>query len=588
MWRQANIGAVVPDGYVVVDVDVADLTTVTEAGGLPPTATARTGRGWHFVYRTPVPVRPKVAVRAHVDLRGPGSYIVVAPSLHVSGARYERVIPIEDGIADAPAWVMEATRPSRTSGDRPDDPDAIPEGERNARLTSLAGSMRRRGMTGAEIEAALVAVNRRCQPPLPDEAVRRIASSVGRYSPGDGRATSSRPATEGTDHDDPAAGEGLVGGPESESGDQGSTEPAEGRRSQATQLVELAEGVELFHAPDGAAYSRIEQGDHREVWPLRSSAIRSWLAGAFYRRYGKAAGGQAIRDAVEVLAARALFDGPECAVHVRVARTADTIYLDLADPEWRAVKITSSGWEIVADSPVRFRRPDGVLRLPDPVPGGSLAELRPFVNVADGAQWQLAGGWLVAAVRGAGPYPVLDLQGEHGSAKSSTARALRRVIDPNASPDRAASRHEHDLAIAAQNSLVVSLDNISKVPDWLSDALARLGLDLPAGRGPHPDDSGGWLDLLRDLPPTSSAADDAMNDLAWTDRREPQDGRTAGRQVEPRKAPRVYPDRLVRVLAEGLRSIEERRAREQTESRNRAIIVPPTKEEQSDEPAPKP
>jgi hypothetical protein len=161
-------------------------------------------------------------------------------------------------------------------------------------------------------------------------------------------------------------------------------------------------------------------------------------------------------------------------VYVRVARTKDAIYLDLADPKWRAVKITASGWEIVADSPVYFGRPNGVLRLPHPVPGGSLEELRPFLNVADDAQWSLAVGWLVAAVRGAGPYPVLDLQGEHGSAKSSTARALRRVIDPNASPDRAAPRHEHDLAIAAQNSLVVSLDNISKLPDWLSDALARL------------------------------------------------------------------------------------------------------------------
>jgi len=44
--------------------------------------------------------------------------------------------------------------------------------------------------------------------------------------------------------------------------------------------------------------------------------------------------------------------------------------------------------------------------------------------------------------------------------------------------------------------------------------------------------------------------------------------------VGPRGDSRVYADRLVRVLAEGLRTIEERRTREQTESRNRAIIVP--------------
>src|ERR1035437_10430555 len=72
MWPQANIGAVVPDGYVVVDVDAADLGTVFTADEMPHTATSRTGRGSHHFYRTLVPVRPKVSVRAHVDLRGPG------------------------------------------------------------------------------------------------------------------------------------------------------------------------------------------------------------------------------------------------------------------------------------------------------------------------------------------------------------------------------------------------------------------------------------------------------------------------------------------------------------------------------------
>ena len=67
-----------------------------------------------------------------------------------------------------------------------------------------------------------------------------------------------------------------------------------------------------------------------------------------------------------------------------------------------------------------------------------------------------------------------------------------------------------------------------------------------------------------------------MNEPAWTDPRGPQDGRADRRQIEPRQPPMVHPDRLIRVLAEGLRAIEERRAREQTESRNRAIIVPPS------------
>ena len=93
MWPHANVGAVVPDGFIVVDVYVADLATIFRGDELPATATSRTGRGRHLIYRTTTLIRPKVGVREHVDLRGPGSYIVVQPSLHISGVRYEWIVP---------------------------------------------------------------------------------------------------------------------------------------------------------------------------------------------------------------------------------------------------------------------------------------------------------------------------------------------------------------------------------------------------------------------------------------------------------------------------------------------------------------
>jgi putative DNA primase/helicase len=208
-WPSANIGAVVPDGFVVVDVDVADLATVFGSDELPRTATSKTGRGQHLIYRTTESIRPKVGVREHVDLRGPGSYIVVPPSLHAGGRRYEWVAPIEDGIADAPTWVLEVARSVRAAGERPHASDAILKGRRNATMASLAGTMRRPGMTAGEIEAALLAVNAgRCQPPLPYDEVRAIAASVGRYEPNANAAQQSRPSEAlGDDHarDEPKA-----------------------------------------------------------------------------------------------------------------------------------------------------------------------------------------------------------------------------------------------------------------------------------------------------------------------------------------------------------------------------------------------
>ena len=482
MWPTANIGAVVPDGYIVVDLDVVDLATVFRSDELPSTATSRTGRGRHLIYRTSSTIRPKVGVREHVDLRGPGSYIVVPPSLHISAVQYEWVVPLEDGIADAPAWIADAVRSPAAASDRTQHSDVIPDGQRNVTLASLAGTMRRRGMIVPEIEAALLTVNAgRCRPPLPDDAVRRIATSVGRYPPDERRATTLRSSDEASEYCETAWTSSAAGASGSQPSHPGRTEPASGKRSQATMLLDLAADVEFFHTSDDVAYARIERDGHHEVWPLGSKSLRAWLSREFYRAYGRAAGGQALKDALDVLTGRALYEGPECPVYVRVAAHENDIYLDLGDPLWQAVRITGTGWEVVADPPVRFRRPKGLLRLPAPVRGGTVDQLRRFVNVRSDDQdnqWRLFVGCLVAAFRPNGPYPILALNGEHGSAKSTTAKIHRRLVDPNKSVTRAAPRDERDLAIAATNGAVISLDNLSTVPDWLSDTLCRVSTGL--------------------------------------------------------------------------------------------------------------
>ena len=86
----------------------------------------------------------------------------------------------------------------------------------------------------------------------------------------------------------------------------------------------------------------------------------------------------------------------------------------------------------------------------------------------------LAVAWLLAALRNEGPYPVLVLTGEQGSAKSTCARMLRALVDPSQAPLRSVPRIERDLFIAAQREHVIALDNLSGVPAWLSDALCRL------------------------------------------------------------------------------------------------------------------
>ncbi len=245
------------------------------------------------------------------------------------------------------------------------------------------------------------------------------------------------------------------------------------RPSQATQLVKLASAAELFHSPDGVAFATLPVGDHGETWPVRSRGFRYWLARRFYESESRAPNSQALQDALGVLEGEALFAGTERPVHVRIAEAEGSIYLDLGDPSWSAIEVDRDGWRIVGEAPVRFRRPRGMSSLPMPTVGGSLRDLRRFLNVSDEG-WVLLQGALVNALRPRGPYPVIDLYGEQGSSKSTTARMLKALVDPSTAPLRAEPRDGRDLMIAATNGWLVAFDNVSHLPAWLSNALCRL------------------------------------------------------------------------------------------------------------------
>jgi hypothetical protein len=239
-------------------------------------------------------------------------------------------------------------------------------------------------------------------------------------------------------------------------------------------LMDLALSEELFHSAAGTAYADLMVDGHRETWPIRSKRFRGWLRRRCYQATGGAASAAEIRSALDLLEARAQFDGPERAVHVRIAEHAGHIYLDLADEEWRAVDIGPDGWRVIGCPPVRFRRPAGMLPLPVPQQGGSVEALNSFLNLASRDDFVLIVAWLLAALRSGGPYPLLAIWGEQGSAKTVLSKLLKALIDPNIAPVRSLSREERELMIAANNGYLLAFDNLSGLPVWLSDALCRL------------------------------------------------------------------------------------------------------------------
>ena len=243
---------------------------------------------------------------------------------------------------------------------------------------------------------------------------------------------------------------------------------------QADILIALAADAEVFHASDGTGYADLEINGHRETWAIRSKVFKRWLARRFFEETRKAPNSEALQSALNVIEANALFAGPERPVFIRIGGQEGKLYLDLCDETWQAVEIDATGWQVINKPQARFRRAAGMKPLPIPVSGGSIEMLRPYLNLHSDADFVLVVAWALAALRDSGPYPVLVLSGEQGSAKSTFSAMLRALLDPNTAPLRALSREDRELFIAANNGHVLTFDNISGLPTWISDTLCRL------------------------------------------------------------------------------------------------------------------
>lgn len=248
----------------------------------------------------------------------------------------------------------------------------------------------------------------------------------------------------------------------------------ERRPSQADRLIDLAGAADLFHTADGTAFADFDINGHRETWAIRSKGFKRWLTRQFYDATGGAPSSEALQSALNVVEAKAHFGAPERPVFIRVGGLDERLYLDLGDAAWHAVEITKTRWQVVGTPPVRFRRAAGMQPLPTPVRGGSIKILRPFLNVQSDQDFMLAVAWALACLRNRGPYPVLVLSGEQGSAKSTFSAILRALLDPNTALLRALPREDRDLFIAATNGHVLAFDNISSLPSSISDTLCRL------------------------------------------------------------------------------------------------------------------
>lgn len=232
-------------------------------------------------------------------------------------------------------------------------------------------------------------------------------------------------------------------------------------------------GVTYFLTSDREVFADIALNGHRETWPVSSTQYSEWLMHRFFEEKERIPTAAQLKNAIHFLQARAsVCESARHDVQLRVAEQDGNIYLDLADQSWRAIEISAEGWTIVNNPPVRFRRTAAMRSLPTPERGGSIDELRLFLNTDD-SSFTLAVAFVLDALRVGRPHPVLYLAGGEGTAKSTATLVLANLIDPQHAKLRSLPA-VRDLFVAAHNQAILCYDNISAISPSVSDALCQM------------------------------------------------------------------------------------------------------------------
>jgi hypothetical protein len=250
-----------------------------------------------------------------------------------------------------------------------------------------------------------------------------------------------------------------------------------GKASQAETLVKLAsQSATYFRTLNNEHFAMVHINNHVETWPIRSRQFKEWLSYLLYSEINRPPNNQSLMESLNILAAQAQFDGHVQDVFVRVAGHERCVYVDLCNSRWQQVRINADGWKVIdgIDSPVLFKRTPGMAPLSPPLEGQSLDILPKILNLENENEWILMASWLVGALKPSGPFPILLLQGEQGTSKSTTARLMKDLIDPSTVPLRTLPTTERDLAISSSHTWVLNFDNLSGMRAKISDALCRL------------------------------------------------------------------------------------------------------------------
>jgi hypothetical protein len=235
---------------------------------------------------------------------------------------------------------------------------------------------------------------------------------------------------------------------------------------------------ELFLDQFGTPYAAVKIDEHIETLRLKDSRFKNWLCRAYYLSEGKILNSESFTNVLNILKAKAEFEGVTRTLDLRVASVQDepfTIYYDLSNKEWQVVKITPKGWSI-EPSPIIFRRYK--VQQPQVYPSRQYSpdvfdKFMDLMNIKDKDETLLSKGYIVGLFYSGIPKAISVIKAEQGSAKTTEHRLQKKLIDPSSLKTSSLPTNKKEMVQLLAHNYVTYFDNVSTIKDWQSDVLCR-------------------------------------------------------------------------------------------------------------------
>ena len=250
--------------------------------------------------------------------------------------------------------------------------------------------------------------------------------------------------------------------------------------TQSSQILAIIEGsdIELFHDQYDEPYIQCKTNDHFEYFKVGSTIFREWISYAYWTQFSKAINNEALNSAINIIKAKARYEGKEYELQNRVAKQVQNIFYDLGD--WTAIKINAHGWERVHEPPILFvtfshqKKQEIPIQSEDTETKTIFDDLLFLINVKDSKQKLLFLISLHCLFLPNIPKPIFVLHGGQGTAKTTTSKLIKELLDPSQLSTLSIGNSQNEFMQQANHHYLLCLDNLTSLPVWMSDTLCQL------------------------------------------------------------------------------------------------------------------